>query len=180
MIVLEVQKKQEIFESINLHRQYEDYLQSVIRILPPNYFNTNEPTINDILLRYKTLHETNMDLVESIEKNQQSVETCQEKLSKMIKENDDQVLVYNAMLGQQQKEYDKIVQDGQIKEQRNDEYHKSVKEKVTCCLSFSSSEWILLTQIPVQIDAYSWRDKTGYSQFTRESHDDSLAGQLSA
>ena len=34
------------------------------------------------------------------------------------------------MLGSHQKEHEKLVQDGQMKEQRQDEYYKSVKEKL--------------------------------------------------
>ncbi len=117
-------------EDIGRYQKYENYLQSVIKILPTNYFNTNEPTIYDILLRYKTLSETNLDLVKAIEQNQHDIEVYQEKHSRLVKEKDDTVLVFNSQLGSSQKEYDKLVQDGQIKEQRQDEYYKTVKEKL--------------------------------------------------
>ena len=113
-------------------RIYETYLKSVVQILPTNYFNTNEPTINDILLRHKTLSETNADLVKSIEYNQQHMEKEQDKLAKILREKDDTILVFNSQLGSTQKEYEKRLQDMHVKEQRQDEYYKSVKEKVFC------------------------------------------------
>ncbi len=59
----------------------------MIKILPASYFNTNEASINDILLRHKTLSETNLDLVKDIEVNQKETENVQEKLSRILKVN---------------------------------------------------------------------------------------------
>lgn len=41
--------------------------------------------INDILLRHKTLTETNQDLVRDIEENQKSLENFQEIFGKLLK-----------------------------------------------------------------------------------------------
>lgn len=64
---------------------YERYLQSVVDILPPDYLDVNEPHINDILMRHKTLVETNDDLVATVQQSQDEIEQQNAQLAGLIK-----------------------------------------------------------------------------------------------
>ena len=43
-----------LLESLESYKAYEAYLQSVIDILPPDYLETTEPQVSDVLARYQT------------------------------------------------------------------------------------------------------------------------------
>ena len=60
-------------------------MQSVVDILPPDYLDINEPHINDILMRHKTLVETNEDLIKMVQQSQDEIEQEQATLSDLIK-----------------------------------------------------------------------------------------------
>lgn len=67
------------------HKIYEDYLQSVVDSLPSDYLDINEPHINDVLMRHKTLLETNEDLIKTVQRFQDSIEDEQNRLATVIK-----------------------------------------------------------------------------------------------
>jgi hypothetical protein len=67
------------------YKIFEQYLQSVVDILPPDYLDVNEPHINDILMRYKTLVETNEDLIKMVQTSQDGIEKEQAVLAELIK-----------------------------------------------------------------------------------------------
>lgn len=67
------------------HQIYEDYLQSVVDSIPPDYLDINEPHINDILMRHKTLLETNEDLIKTVQNFQDSIENEQNQLANIVK-----------------------------------------------------------------------------------------------
>ncbi|KAJ3210572.1 hypothetical protein HDU82_007841 [Entophlyctis luteolus] len=112
---------------------YEAYLQSVIDVLPPDYLDVNEPHVNDILMRHKTLLETNEDLKATVQQNQDEIESKQNALAAMIKASfsskNDLILVYNSKLGTQQKHLDKLKQEVAYAEQRIAERDKTSKER---------------------------------------------------
>ena len=66
---------------------YEQYLQSVVDSLPADYLDINEPHINDVLMRHKTLVETNDDLIKTVQELQDDIETEQTRLTSVIKVN---------------------------------------------------------------------------------------------
>ena len=53
--------------------------------LPADYLDINEPHINDILMRHKTLLETNEDLIQTVQDYQDSIENEQTRLMNNIK-----------------------------------------------------------------------------------------------
>ncbi|KAI8909721.1 hypothetical protein EDD86DRAFT_247071 [Gorgonomyces haynaldii] len=114
-------KFQRVVMLIKRHEKYEKYLQSIVDILPPDYLDVNEPHINDILMRHKTLTETNQDLISVVQKNQDEIESLHTKLAALVKEKNDLILVYNSKLGTQQKHLDKLKQDCAYYQQRIEE-----------------------------------------------------------
>ncbi|KAI9343424.1 hypothetical protein DFJ73DRAFT_841517 [Zopfochytrium polystomum] len=112
------------------YKIYEQYLQSVVDILPPDYLDINEFHINDILMRHKTLVETNEDLIAMLQQTQDNVEKANAFLSDLVKEKNDQILVYNSQLGTQQKKLDKQKQESAYLEQRLEERDRSGKERM--------------------------------------------------
>lgn len=64
---------------------YEQYLQSVVDSLPADYLDINEPHINDVLMRHKTLVETNDDLIKTVQEFQDDIESEQTRLTSVIK-----------------------------------------------------------------------------------------------
>ncbi|KAJ8331211.1 hypothetical protein O5D80_000773 [Batrachochytrium dendrobatidis] len=126
----EQSKGAQILKLINRHKTYERYLQSIVDSLPPDYLDVNEPHINDIIMRHKTLVETNDDLKSVVQCNQDEVEKLQAKLAGLIKDKNDLILVYNSKLGTQQKYLDKIKQNSAYLEQRIEERDNSSKERM--------------------------------------------------
>ncbi|EGF78277.1 hypothetical protein BATDEDRAFT_26838 [Batrachochytrium dendrobatidis JAM81] len=117
-------------KKLHRHKTYERYLQSIVDSLPPDYLDVNEPHINDIIMRHKTLVETNDDLKSVVQCNQDEVEKLQAKLAGLIKDKNDLILVYNSKLGTQQKYLDKIKQNSAYLEQRIEERDNSSKERM--------------------------------------------------
>jgi hypothetical protein len=64
---------------------YEKYLQTVVDSLPADYLDINEPHINDVLMRHKTLVETNDDLIQTVQQCQDEIEREQTRLTTVIK-----------------------------------------------------------------------------------------------
>ncbi|KAI8922618.1 hypothetical protein BC831DRAFT_474976 [Entophlyctis helioformis] len=123
-------KSASVFRMIKKHQIYEKYLQSIVDILPPDYLDVNEPHINDIIMRHKTLVETNEDLKAVVQRNQDDIEKQQGILAGLIKEKNDLILVYNSKLGTQQKYLDKLKQDCAYLEQRLEERDNTGKERM--------------------------------------------------
>ncbi|KAJ3010705.1 UNVERIFIED_CONTAM: hypothetical protein HDU68_002013 [Siphonaria sp. JEL0065] len=122
-------KTKSILNLIKKYQIYEKYLQSVVDILPPDYLDINEPHVNDIIMRHKTLVETNEDLIQMVQTNQDGIEERQSSLAALIKNKNDLILVYNSQLGTQQKYLDKLKQESAYKEQRIEERDKTGKER---------------------------------------------------
>ncbi|KAJ3232134.1 hypothetical protein HDU81_003282 [Chytriomyces hyalinus] len=114
---------------IRKYQIYENYLQSVVDVLPPEYLDINEPHVNDIIMRHKTLVETNNDLITMVQLNQDEIEERQSSLNALIKSKNDLILVYNSKLGTQQKDLDKMKLESAYKEQRIEERDKTGKER---------------------------------------------------
>ncbi|KAJ3415382.1 hypothetical protein HDV05_005119 [Chytridiales sp. JEL 0842] len=123
-------KSDHILKLIKKYQVFEAYLQSVVDILPPDYLDINEPHINDILMRYKTLVETNEDLKKMVQANQDGIEKEQSVLASLIKDKNDMILVYNSKLGTQQKRLDKLKQESAYMEQKIEERDRTGKERL--------------------------------------------------
>ncbi|KAI8907472.1 hypothetical protein DFJ77DRAFT_180125 [Powellomyces hirtus] len=115
---------------IKKYQIYEQYLQSVVDILPPDYLDVNEPHINDILMRHKTLVETNEDLMGAVQTSQDEIESEQARLGELVKDKNDLILVHNSTLGTQQKRLDKLKQECAYLEQRLEERDNTGKERM--------------------------------------------------
>jgi hypothetical protein len=142
----EMQKSKLILEQIKRHQPYEGYLQSIVEALPPDYLDVHEPQINDIIMRYNTLAETNLDLLSNVQRNQDDIEQAHSKLQGLVKEKNDLILVYNSKLGTKQKHLDKLKKDTAYIEEGLEERDNTGKEQV----------------IDVDIDAYPIRNENGY------------------
>ncbi|KAJ3326349.1 Coiled-coil domain-containing protein 42 [Boothiomyces sp. JEL0866] len=112
------------------HQGYERYLQSIVDVLPPDYLNVHEPQINDILMRYKTLVETNQDLISVVQHNQDDIEKAQSTLLGLVKERNDLIMVYNSKLGMRQKTLDKLKQESAYLEEGLEERDNTGKERL--------------------------------------------------
>ncbi|KAI9009606.1 hypothetical protein BC832DRAFT_551910 [Gaertneriomyces semiglobifer] len=123
-------KHAHILQLIKKYQVYEQYLQSVVEILPPEYLDVNEPHINDILMRHKTLIETNEDLMGTVQQSQDEIERQQAALVELVKEKNDLILVYNSTLGTQQKRLDRLKQECAFLEQRLEERDNTGKERM--------------------------------------------------
>ncbi|KAJ3056004.1 hypothetical protein HK097_008493 [Rhizophlyctis rosea] len=124
-------KSEKMLRMIKKYQIYERYLQSVVDILPPDYLDVNEPHINDILMRHKTLVETNDDLVATVQQSQDEIEHQQAQLAGLIKAKNDLILVYNSTLGTQQKKLDQLKQECAYLEQRLEERDNTGKERAS-------------------------------------------------
>jgi hypothetical protein len=109
---------------------YENYLQSIIDILPPDYLDTSEPQISDLIMRYNTLRETNSDLISVVQKTRNHIAASQADFARVIKANNDLILVSNAQLGLRQQYLDKLKQDCADQEQLIERKDHIQKERV--------------------------------------------------
>ncbi len=99
-------------------------------ILPPDYLDVHEPQIHDIIMRYKTLTETNQDLLSEVQRNQDQVEQYQTSLQGLVKEKNDLIMVYNSRLGSKQKLLDKLKQETAYAEEALEKKTNLGKERV--------------------------------------------------
>ncbi|KAJ3101996.1 hypothetical protein HDU97_000909 [Phlyctochytrium planicorne] len=125
----EQSKSENTLRLIKSYQIFEKYLQSVVDVLPPDYLDVNEPHINDILMRYKTLVETNEDLIRILQQSQDTIEKEATTLAELIKEKNDLILVYNSKLGTQQKRLDKLKLESAYTEQKLEERDNTGKER---------------------------------------------------
>ncbi|KAJ3269894.1 Coiled-coil domain-containing protein 42 [Terramyces sp. JEL0728] len=127
---VELGKSKSVLKLIKQHQGYERYLQSIVDVLPPDYLNVHEPQINDILMRHKTLVETNQDLISVVQHNQDDIETAQSTLLGLVKERNDLIMVYNSKLGTRQKTLDKLKQESAYLEEGLEERDNTGKERL--------------------------------------------------
>jgi peptidoglycan hydrolase CwlO-like protein len=106
------------------------YLQSIVDALPPDYLDVHEPQINDIIMRYNTLNETNQDLLSVVQSNQDEIEKSHQTLQGLIKDKNNLILVYNSKLGAKQKSLDKLKQESAYIEESLEERDNTGKERV--------------------------------------------------
>lgn len=126
----EIAKAENVKHMITKYIVYERYLQSVVDVLPVDYLDVNEPHINDILMRHKTLVETNEDLIQTVQGQADQIEKEQTMLAGMVKEKNDQVLVDNSQMGTAQKVLDKRKIDCAYLEQKLEERDNSGKTRM--------------------------------------------------
>lgn len=105
-------------------------MQSIVDVLPPDYLDVHEPQINDILMRHKTLVETNQDLINEIQNAQDEIEKGQQTLNNLIKDKNDLILVSNSKLGSKQKMLDKLKKECAYLEESLQERDNTGKERV--------------------------------------------------
>lgn len=86
------------FVILGKYQKYDEFLQSVVVSLPAEYLDTSDPHINDILLRYKTLSETNADLATNARNNTELIEKLQLQLNDVLKKLDNESMVSNAQM----------------------------------------------------------------------------------
>lgn len=129
-LVVEQGKALQIARLIKNHQEYEGYLQSIVDVLPPDYLDVHEPQINDIIMRYKTLIETNQDLCKEAERNHEWIEKAQGTLQGLVKDKNDLLLVTNSNLGSKQKTLDKIKEENLSREGEVEQKNNLGKERV--------------------------------------------------
>ncbi|KAI9104799.1 hypothetical protein DFS34DRAFT_213884 [Phlyctochytrium arcticum] len=130
MLRQEQTKHAHILRLIKRYQIYETYLQTVVNLLPPDYLDIPEPHINDILLRHKTLTETQSTLMDTLLATQDAIESHQNRLTDLVKEKNDWILVYNSTLGTLQKRLDERRLECAYVEQRLEERDNTGKERM--------------------------------------------------
>lgn len=104
---------------------YEKYLHMVVTNLPSDYMDINDPSINDILMRYTTLIETNADLRRIHQKNLDNIEMLHNQFTALLKANSDMILVINSELGSDQKRLDKSRQWSSAMEKKMEDKNRT-------------------------------------------------------
>ncbi len=87
---------------------YAKYLQCVLVILPTGFSDNNEPHIQDVLLRYQTLSETNQDLRARLSQLSSALDASQTHLLTIMSQNVEQIVMLNAELSKYQKRLEKV------------------------------------------------------------------------
>eukprot|EP00833_Pecoramyces_ruminatium_P003161 jgi/Orpsp1_1/1177193/evm.model.c7180000060521.1 len=123
-------KSQNIQNLLKKYYIYEEYLQSVVNILPHNYLDVNEPHINDVIMRHTTLIETQKDLKDMVVYNQEEIENEQVRYTADRKDKNNLILVYNSQLDSLQKKYDMTKTNCAYLEQHIQEQNKLNKERM--------------------------------------------------
>ncbi|KAG4099096.1 hypothetical protein H8356DRAFT_1290790 [Neocallimastix lanati (nom. inval.)] len=123
-------KSQNIQNLLKKYYIYEEYLQSVLNILPQNYLDVNEPHINDVIMRHTTLIETQKDLKDMAVYNQEEIENEQVRYTAERKNKNNMILVYNSQLDSLQKKYDMKKTNCAYLEQHIQEQNRLNKERL--------------------------------------------------
>ncbi|KAJ3343510.1 hypothetical protein HDU93_008169 [Gonapodya sp. JEL0774] len=132
-LLQESKSAEQIRKLLEKYRPYEEYLQLVVSTLPLNYLDTPEPQISDFLARHRTLLETSLDLERQLSRSQDEIEREQTRLSYLLKEKSDTILVYNSTLGTLQKRLDAMKGENASVEAKVNDRDRAAKHKVRLC-----------------------------------------------
>lgn len=138
-----------VFAILKDYQSYEAYLRHVVDNLPPDYLESAEPNVNDILARHQTLTETAQGLKDTTKITSAEIVRLQEQLSEMAKERNNQLLVYNSQLGSRQQQLEDLKLHVTLLEAKAEEIDKRGIWKMT-----------VLTQTKLAIDNLYTRIKT--------------------
>lgn len=86
------------------HEMYKIFLQNVVDSLPDDYIEITDPHIRDIMMRHRTLNETNEQLKDQAQFTYDEIERCQAGLSELMKERNNSSMVCNSTVASLQKE----------------------------------------------------------------------------
>ncbi|KAI0241886.1 hypothetical protein LSAT2_015740 [Lamellibrachia satsuma] len=88
---------------LDAYKQYEEFLMQVIAILPEDYLEVNDTKLNSLMMRHRTLSDTNDSLVSNIINITDELEQRKQDMEKLLQEHDKLKLSINSQLSLKQK-----------------------------------------------------------------------------
>ncbi|XP_013414072.1 coiled-coil domain-containing protein 42 homolog [Lingula anatina] len=90
-------------EKISQTKKFEQYLLRVVDAMPENYIEMQDNMVNSLMMRHRTLNETNKDLVEGVSEKADELEKLRNHLDQLKQEHDKMKLSINSELSKMQK-----------------------------------------------------------------------------
>ncbi|ELU04528.1 hypothetical protein CAPTEDRAFT_220283 [Capitella teleta] len=101
------------------YKIYEDYLLQVLEIMPAHYLEVNDSMITSLMMRHRTLHETNTGLVSNLTSMSDNLEKHKIELDDLEVNQTKMKLSINSQLSVKVKMQDVVQDKNQEMEQRN-------------------------------------------------------------
>ncbi|XP_005105680.2 cilia- and flagella-associated protein 73 [Aplysia californica] len=99
------------------YKIYEEYLQSVIEAMPEDYLPSSEDKVKSLMMRHRTLSESNKGLVNNLDEMTDELETCKKALDVMKQDHQKDKLSNTSMLSQLQEKQEENLDKNEQMEQ---------------------------------------------------------------
>ncbi|XP_076464396.1 coiled-coil domain-containing protein 42 homolog [Babylonia areolata] len=90
------------------YKKFEEYLMRVIEAMPEDYLPSSEDKVKGLMMRHRTLSESNMDLIENVEFMQDELEKIKGELETMKQEHAKQKVSDSSTLARLQGQQDSL------------------------------------------------------------------------
>ncbi|KAK2183881.1 hypothetical protein NP493_293g03048 [Ridgeia piscesae] len=89
---------------LDAYKKYEEFLMQVVSILPEDYLEVNDTKLNSLMMRHRTLSDTNDSLIHNIINITDELEQKKQEMEQLLQEHDKLKLSINSQLSLKQKE----------------------------------------------------------------------------
>ncbi|XP_046582306.1 cilia- and flagella-associated protein 73-like [Haliotis rubra] len=103
-------------EQLVQYKKYEEYLLRVIDAMPEDYLPSSEDKLKGLMMRHRTLSESNKDLVNNLVAMEDELEHLKLKLDEMSQEHNKQKVSINSQLARLQEKQETKTDSNQEKE----------------------------------------------------------------
>lgn len=90
------------------YKKFQDYLMRVIEAMPEDYLPSSEDKVKGLMMRHRTLSESNLDLIKNVEVMQDQVEEIKQELEALKQEHAQQSVSDSSALARLQNVHDKM------------------------------------------------------------------------
>ncbi|KAK7468099.1 hypothetical protein BaRGS_00036682 [Batillaria attramentaria] len=92
------------------YKKFEDYLMRVIEAMPEDYLPSSEDKVKGLMMRHRTLSESNQDLIKNVEYMVDKLEELKQELESLKQEHDKQKVSDSSTLARLQGISDKLAE----------------------------------------------------------------------
>ncbi|CAG5127421.1 unnamed protein product [Candidula unifasciata] len=110
-------RHQALQTKLRKYKVYEEYLQNVVDAMPEDYLPATEDKIKSLMMRYKTLSESNKHLVNNLEAMADELEECKIVLEMMNQDHQKSRLASTSQILHFQEKLEQIVDQNEQQEQ---------------------------------------------------------------
>jgi len=147
---------------VNRYKKFEEYLNKVIESMPEDYLPSSEDKVKGLMMRHRTLSESNKDLVENVESMQDELEDIKHRLESLKQDHAKQKVSDSSALARLQGMQEGITENNkQMDVKFNNTKGKMRQKRTELGVIFMAIENIFekCQKTPGQANALEWAQK---------------------